>query len=295
MSHTAYLFPGQASQFVGMGKNLYESHSVAKEMFEESNELLGFRISDVMFEGTEDELKQTRITQPSVFIHSLVSSKVAGVPIEAFGVAGHSLGEISALVASDVLSFKDGLNLVKIRSTAMQLACEQNPGTMAAIVGLTDEQIENVCNSITDAIVIPANYNCPGQLVISGSLEGIKIAEQKLVEAGAKRVIILQVGGAFHSPLMEPAKVDLEKAINETEFNKPKFPVYQNVDPCPQTDPSIIKNNLIAQLTAPVKWTQIMQNMIADGAQDFVEVGGNGTVLSGFLKRIDRNIKVVSI
>lgn len=295
MSTTAYLFPGQASQFAGMGKNLYDSNSLAKEMFEEANELLGFRISDVMFEGTEEQLKQTNITQPSVFIHSMVSARVAGIPQEAFAVAGHSLGEISALVAAGVLSFHDGLRLVQIRSSAMQKACEMNHGTMAAIVGLTDEQIESVCLSITDAVVIPANYNCPGQLVISGSMEGIKLAEQKLIEAGAKRFIVLQVGGAFHSPLMEPARIDLEKAIRDTEFNPSRFPVYQNVDASPNSDPELIKQNLILQLTAPVRWTQIMQNMIADGATDFVEVGGNGTVLSGFLKRIDRNIKVVSI
>ncbi|MCC6816872.1 MAG: ACP S-malonyltransferase [Saprospiraceae bacterium] len=295
MSRTAYLFPGQASQFVGMGKNLYESHSLAKDLFEEANEILGFRISDVMFSGTEDQLKQTNITQPSVFIHSIVSARIAQLPKEACGVAGHSLGEFSALVAAGVLSFQDGLRLVQIRSEAMQSACEINPGTMAAVVGLTDEQIENVCSAIKHEIVIPANYNCPGQLVISGSIQGINFAEQKLLEAGAKKVIILQVGGAFHSPLMEPARLDLEKAILDTHFSKPNFPVYQNFDALAHSDPNDIKNNLVAQLTSPVKWTQIMLNMISDGAQDFVEVGGNGMVLSGFLKRIDRNIKVVAI
>ncbi|NOT38667.1 MAG: ACP S-malonyltransferase [Saprospiraceae bacterium] len=295
MSKIAYLFPGQASQFVGMGKNLYDSNPIAKKMFEEANELLGFRITDIMFEGTEEQLKQTDITQPSVFIHSMVSAKVNEIPGDAFAVAGHSLGEFSALVAAEVLSFQDALRLVKIRSTAMQKACELNPGTMAAIVGLTDEQIEKVCDSIHEAIVIPANYNCPGQLVISGSLEGIKIAEQKLIEAGAKKVIILQVGGAFHSPLMEPARVDLEKAITETDFRPSLCPVYQNVDASPHSDPELIKNNLISQLTAPVRWTQTMQNLIKDGALEFAEVGGNGTVLSGFLKRIDRNLKISSI
>ncbi len=295
MSTTAYIFPGQASQFVGMGKNLYESNSLARDLFEEANEILGFRISDIMFEGTQDQLKQTNITQPSVFLHSVISARVAGKPVEAFAVAGHSLGEISALVMSSVLSFQDGLRLVQIRSSAMQKACEMNPGTMAAVVGLTDEQIEEVCSQIQDDVIIPANYNCPGQLVISGSLTGIKKAEEKLVAAGAKRVIVLAVGGAFHSPLMQPAKDELEKAIQESSFHSPLFPVYQNVDAKSHTDPQIIKANLIAQLTAPVRWTQIMLNMIADGAKEFVEVGGNGTVLSGFLKRIDRNIPVTSI
>ncbi len=295
MNNQAFIFPGQASQFVGMGKDLYENSPLAKNMFDEADALLGYKISEVMFEGTEDQLKQTSITQPSVFIHSLVSmmSKSDGaLPI---AVAGHSLGEISALVAAGVLTFSDGLILVKSRADAMQLACDQNPGSMAAIVGLTDEQIESVCESITDEIVIPANYNCPGQLVISGSLAGLKLAEEKLLAAGAKRVILLQVGGAFHSPLMEPARAKLEEAIHNLEFCTASCPVYQNVDAMPSTDPTILKSKLIRQLTAPVRWTQTMQNMISSGINSFVEVGGNGTVLSGFLKRIDRNIPVTSL
>ncbi|MEP7195677.1 MAG: ACP S-malonyltransferase [Saprospiraceae bacterium] len=295
MSKTAYIFPGQASQFIGMGKNLYDSNPTAKAIFEQANEILGFRISEVMFEGTDEQLKQTNITQPSVFLHSVVCASVAGLPHSLFGVAGHSLGEISALVIAGVLSFEDGLRLVQIRATAMQNACEMNPGTMAAVVGLLDEQIEDVCNKISEEIVVPANYNCPGQLVISGSLEGIKVAEQKLIEAGAKKVILLQVGGAFHSPLMEPAKLILEQAINNTQFVSAQFPIYQNVNALPYTGPEEIKRNLIAQLTSPVLWSQTIKNMIDDGANNFVEVGGNGTVLSGFLKRIDRNIPVVSI
>jgi len=295
MNNQAFIFPGQASQFVGMGKDLYENSPLARKMFDEADALLGYKISEVMFEGTEDQLKQTSITQPSVYIHSLVSmmSKSEGaLPV---AVAGHSLGEISALVAAGVLNFADGLALVKARADAMQLACDQNPGSMAAIVGLTDEQIESVCASITNEIVIPANYNCPGQLVISGSLAGLKLAEEKLLEAGAKRVILLQVGGAFHSPLMEPARAQLEEAINILDFCTASCPVYQNVDAMPSIEPTIIKSKLIKQLTAPVRWTQTMQNMISSGINSFVEVGGNGTVLSGFLKRIDRNIPVTSL
>lgn len=295
MSTIAYLFPGQASQFVGMGRTLYENDTKARELFELANEILGFRISDIMFGGTEEQLKQTDITQPSVFIHSIISARVQGKPTDAFGVAGHSLGEFSALVAAGVLSFEDGLRLVRVRASAMQKACVQNPGTMAAVVGLTDEQIEDVCSRITNEIVIPANYNCPGQLVISGSLDGIKIAEERLIAAGAKKVIILQVGGAFHSPLMEPARVELAEAIEAINFHQPLFPIYQNVDALPHREAKEIKANLVAQLTSPVKWTQIMKNMILEGATEFVEVGGNGTVLSGFLKRIDRNLPVSAI
>ncbi|MBK7812557.1 MAG: ACP S-malonyltransferase [Saprospiraceae bacterium] len=295
MNNQAFIFPGQASQFVGMGKDLYENSPLAKNMFDEADALLGYKISEVMFEGTEDQLKQTSITQPSVFIHSLVSMMSKSEGAFPTAVAGHSLGEISALVAAGVLTFSDGLILVKSRADAMQLACDQNPGSMAAIVGLTDEQIESVCESITDEIVIPANYNCPGQLVISGSLAGLKLAEEKLLAAGAKRVILLQVGGAFHSPLMEPARAQLENAIHNLEFCTASCPVYQNVDAMPSTDPTILKSKLIRQLTAPVRWTQTMQNMISSGINSFVEVGGNGTVLSGFLKRIDRNIPVTSL
>ncbi|MEO6189999.1 MAG: ACP S-malonyltransferase [Saprospiraceae bacterium] len=295
MSSTAYIFPGQASQFVGMGKDLYENDVQARTMFEDANDILGFRISDIMFGGTEEQLKQTNITQPSVFLHSIISARVASKPLEAFGVAGHSLGEFSALVVAGVLSFEDGLKLVQERSSAMQEACEMNPGSMAAVVGLSDEQIEEICYSIKGEVCVPANYNCPGQLVISGSLEGLKIAEELLIAAGAKRVILLQVGGAFHSPLMESARIRLEQAIQNTLFSLPLFPVYQNVDAKAHIHPEEIKLNLISQLTAPVKWTQIMLNMISGGATDFIEVGGNGTVLSGFLKRIDRTIPILSI
>lgn len=295
MNNQAFIFPGQASQFVGMGKDLYENSPLARKMFDEADVLLGYKISEVMFEGTEDQLKQTSITQPSVYIHSLVSMMTKSEGALPVAVAGHSLGEISALVAAGVLNFADGLALVKARADAMQLACDQNPGSMAAIVGLTDEQIESVCASITNEIVIPANYNCPGQLVISGSLAGLKLAEEKLLEAGAKRVILLQVGGAFHSPLMEPARAQLEEAINILDFCTASCPVYQNVDAMPSIEPTIIKSKLIKQLTAPVRWTQTMQNMISSGINSFVEVGGNGTVLSGFLKRIDRNIPVTSL
>lgn len=295
MKHIAYIFPGQASQFVGMGKDLYIKSDEAAALFEKANEILGFRISDIMIEGTEEELKQTNITQPSVFLHSIIKFKTTSIDQPPFAVAGHSLGEFSALVAAEVLSFEDGLNLVQIRASAMQEACENNPGSMAAIVGLDDAQIEQVCHSITDHVVIPANYNCPGQLVISGSLEGLKIAEQKLIEAGAKRVIVLNVGGAFHSPLMESARVNLEEAISKTTFNTPICPIYQNVDAKPHTHPDTIKMNLIRQLTAPVLWTQTMNHMIQDGTLSFIEVGGNGTVLSGFLKRIDRTFPIISL
>ena len=293
MKHIAYIFPGQASQFVGMGKDLYIKSDEAAALFEKANELLGFRISDIMIEGTEEELKQTNITQPSVFLHSIIKFKTTTIDQPPFAVAGHSLGEFSALVAAEVLSFEDGLNLVQIRASAMQEACENNPGSMAAIVGLDDAQIEQVCHSITDHVVIPANYNCPGQLVISGSLEGLKIAEQKLIEAGAKRVIVLNVGGAFHSPLMEPAKVELEEAIASTNFKNPICAVYQNITAKPYILPHEIKQNLILQLTAPVRWTQSVIAMIDDGATSFTEIGP-GNVLQGLVKKINREIETYS-
>lgn len=292
MLNKAYIFPGQASQFRGMGKDLYESSDFAKLLFEQANDFLGFRISDIMFEGSDEELRQTHITQPSVFIHSIIKLKVNGNLDGVKAMAGHSLGEFSALVAAGVIDFESGLSLVRTRALAMQEACDMNPGSMAAIVGLSDEQIEEVCTSITEEIVIPANYNCPGQLVISGSLAGLQLAEKKLLEAGAKRFILLAVGGAFHSPLMEPAREKLADAIDKTEFSSPLCAIYQNVDARPYIDPAQIKKNLILQLTSPVRWTQTMQNMIVDQINHFSEVGGNGTVLSGFLKRIDRNMPV---
>ncbi|HKL07862.1 MAG TPA: ACP S-malonyltransferase, partial [Bacteroidales bacterium] len=263
----AYVFPGQGAQFTGMGKDLYDNYPVAKELFEKANKILGFRITDLMFEGTEDDLKQTRVTQPAIFLHSVILAKT----LEDFNpemVAGHSLGEFSALVANGALSFEDGLKLVYKRAMAMQKACEMEQSTMAAIIGLEDKVVEDVC-AVTDEIVVPANYNCPGQLVISGSMKGIDIACEKLKEAGAKRALPLKVGGAFHSPLMEPARVELAEAINNTSFNTPVCPVYQNADAKPYTDPAKIKENLIKQLTSPVKWTQIMQNMIADGMTSY--------------------------
>ena len=287
----AYVFPGQGAQFVGMGKDLYDNYPVAKELFEKANEILGFRITDLMFDGTEDDLKQTRVTQPAIFLHSVILAKT----LEDFKpemVAGHSLGEFSALVANGALSFEDGLTLVYKRAMAMQKACEVEPSTMAAIIGLEDNVVEKVCAGIND-IVVPANYNCPGQLVVSGSMKGIEIACEKLTEAGAKRALPLKVGGAFHSPLMEPARIELAEAINSTNFNTPVCPVYQNADAKPYTDPAQIKENLIKQLTSPVKWTYIMQNMIADGMSSYTEVGP-GTVLQGLLKKVDRQIPTQS-
>ena len=278
----AYVFPGQGAQFVGMGKDLYESNEQARELFEKANEILGFRITDIMFEGTAEDLKQTKVTQPAVFLHSVISAIVLGVEPEM--VAGHSLGEFSALVVAKALSFEDGLRLVAARAMAMQKACELNPSVMAAVLGLPDEKVEEVCAQI-DGVVVPANYNCPGQLVISGANEAIDAACEKMKEAGAKRALKLPVGGAFHSPLMEPARVELEAAIRATTYNKPICPVYQNIDAKPYTDPEELKRNSIAQLTGPVRWTQIVQNMVADGASSFRELGP-GTVLQGLIKKI---------
>jgi [acyl-carrier-protein] S-malonyltransferase len=287
----AYIFPGQGAQFVGMGKDLYEN-PLAKELFEKANEIIGFRISDIMFSGTDEELKQTNVTQPAIFLHSVILAKVLGDDFKPDMVAGHSLGEFSALVAANALSFEDGLKLVIARANAMQKACELQPSTMAAILGLVDEVVEEICASI-DAVVVPANYNCPGQLVISGSIEGIDEACLKLTEAGAKRALKLNVGGAFHSPLMEPAKVELQAAIESTNISSPICPIYQNVNAKPTTDPATIKANLIAQLTGAVRWTQTATNMIADGATEFVEVGP-GNVLQGLVKKVSREVQTSS-
>lgn len=285
----AFVFPGQGAQFVGMGKDLYENSPLAKELFEKANEILGYRITDIMFEGTDDELKQTKVTQPAVFLHSVISALCMGEDFKPEMTAGHSLGELSALVAAGVLTFEDGLKLVYARAMAMQKACEAHPSTMAAIIALSDETIEEICKNISaeGEVCVAANYNCPGQVVISGSMAGIEKACEKMKEAGAKRALPLKVGGAFHSPLMEPAKVELAAAINATEFHTPKCPVYQNVDAKPHTDPAEIKQNLIAQLTASVRWTQTIQNMIADGASEFIECGP-GAVLQGLIKKIDK-------
>ncbi len=287
----AYVFPGQGAQFVGMGKELYEENARAKEMFEQANEILGFRITDLMFEGEEEDLKQTRVTQPAIFLHSVILAST----LEKFHpdmVAGHSLGEFSALVANRALSFEDGLSLVFKRAMAMQKACEVQSSTMAAIIGLEDSQVEEVCREI-DEIVVAANYNSPGQIVISGSVPGIDAAVEKLSALGAKRALKLAVGGAFHSPLMEPARVELEKAIQAAPFATPVCPVYQNVNALPSSDPEIIKANLVAQLTSPVRWTQTVQQMIADGATSFTEVGP-GKVLQGLIKKVDRAMETQS-
>lgn len=283
----AYVFPGQASQFEGMGKDMYESSEVARALFEQANDILGFRISDIMFEGSAEELKQTKVTQPAVFLHSIAKAKMAGDDFRPDAVAGHSLGEFSALVASGALTFEDGLRLVHQRAMAMQKACEQQPGTMAAILGLEDEVIETVCNQIDD-IVIPANYNCPGQLVISGSVSGVEQAVEILKEKGARRALLLPVGGAFHSPLMQPAQDELKQAIQQTAFSTPSCAIYQNVDATAERDPEAIQKKLIEQLTAPVRWTQTMHQMITDGVAEFIEVGGNGKTLQGFIKKVDR-------
>lgn len=284
MSKKAYVFPGQGSQFVGMGKDLYESSEQAKYLFEEANNILGFRITDEMFIGTEEALRQTRVTQPAVFLHSVISAKVLGDQFKPDMVAGHSLGEFSALVANGTLSFEDGLVLVSKRSYAMQKACEMVPGTMAAILGIEDSKVEEICASI-QGVVVAANYNCPGQLVISGAIDAVNEACEKIKAAGAKRALVLQVGGAFHSPLMEPARVELEKAIASTKFNTPLCPVFQNVNAQAVSDPELIKENLVAQLTAPVRWTQSVQAMVAVGATEFAEIGP-GKVLSGLVKKI---------
>ena len=292
----AFVFPGQGAQFVGMGKELYEQSEMARGLFEKANEVLGFRITDIMFNGTEEELKQTRITQPAVFLHSVVSALALGDDFQPAMVAGHSLGELSALAASGALSFEDGLRLVQKRALAMQEACDANPGTMAAIIALPDDVVEAVCEDVSkpDCIVIPANYNCPGQLVISGHLEAVGAACEKLKEAGAKRALVLPVSGAFHSPLMQPAKDELEKAIMQTEFQTPRCPVYQNVDALPHTNSEEIKQNLIAQLTSPVRWTKSVQNMVADGATEFTECGP-GKALQGMIAKIDKEVTVQGI
>ncbi|MDA0193838.1 MAG: ACP S-malonyltransferase [Bacteroidetes bacterium] len=288
----AYIFPGQGSQFPGMGKELHEGSDKAAELFSSANKILGFNITDVMFEGTADELKQTKVTQPAIFLHSVVLALTTH-DFNPEMVAGHSLGEFSALVANRALSFKDGLNLVAKRALAMQKACELTPSTMAAVLGLEDALVEEICESIND-VVVPANYNCPGQLVISGSTKGIEIACERLIEAGAKRALPLPVGGAFHSPLMEPARTELAEAINATHFNKPICPVYQNVNAQPSDNMETIKKNLIAQLTSPVRWTQTIQNMITGGASLFIECGP-GKVLQGLVKKIDREAETASI
>ena len=290
----AYVFPGQASQFEGMGKDMYESSGLARNVFEQANDLLGFRITDVMFEGSADDLKETKVTQPAVFLHSIVKARMAGDDFKPDAVAGHSLGEFSALVAAGALSFEDGLKLVQQRAQAMQKACEAQPGTMAAILGLDDEIIEQVCADIEE-IVIPANYNCPGQLVISGSVAGVEAAVAKLQATGAKRAIMLAVGGAFHSPLMQPAQDELKQAIEQTDFRAPGCHIYQNVDAIAERDPEAIQGKLIEQLTAPVRWTQTMQRMIADGMSEFIEVGGNGKTLQGFVKKIDRRFPTAAL
>ena len=284
----AYVFPGQGAQFVGMGKDLYDNNEEARAMFEKANEILGFRITDLMFNGTEEDLKQTKVTQPAIFLHSVILAKSLGEDFQPDMVAGHSLGEFSALVAAGALSFEDGLKLVAKRAQAMQKACEARPSTMAAVIALPDAKVEEICEEVDD-IVAPANYNCPGQLVISGTIEGIDKACEKLLAAGAKRALKLKVGGAFHSPLMQPAQEELAEAIEAAEIKEPICPVYQNVDAKPHKDPKEIKENLIKQLTSPVRWTQDVEAMIADGAEEFIELGP-GSVLQGLVKKINRGV-----
>jgi [acyl-carrier-protein] S-malonyltransferase len=285
----AYVFPGQGAQFSGMGKNLYDESDTAKALFEKANELLGFSLTDIMFTGTDEALRQTKVTQPAIFLHSVILAQSLGDEFKPDMVAGHSLGEFSALVAAGALSFEDGLKLVYQRALAMQEACEARPSTMAAVLGLPDEVVESVCASIANEVVVPANYNCPGQVVISGSNEGVDKACELLTQAGAKRALKLSVGGAFHSPLMEPARQKLAEAIQQTTFKQPACPVYQNVNALPQTDPDVIKLNLIAQLTSPVRWTQSVMAMVADGADSFVELGP-GSVLQGLIKKISKDV-----
>jgi [acyl-carrier-protein] S-malonyltransferase len=286
----AFVFPGQGAQFVGMGKDLYESSPVAQELYEKANEILGFRITDLMFEGTEEDLRQTKVTQPAIFLHSVILAKTLGEEFKPAMTAGHSLGEFSALVAAGALTFEDGLKLVYKRALAMQKACEAEPSTMAAVLALPDEKVEEICASI-DEVVVPANFNCPGQIVISGSIAGVEKACELMKEAGAKRALLLKVGGAFHSPLMEPARLELSEAIEATEVIAPLCPVYQNVSTIGETAPAVIKANLIAQLTSPVKWTQSVQQMIADGATEFVELGP-GSVLQGLIIKINKEVTV---
>ncbi|WP_455498397.1 ACP S-malonyltransferase [Coprobacter sp.] len=285
----AFVFPGQGAQFVGMGKDLYENNPEAKVLFEKANEILGFRITDLMFNGTDEDLRQTKVTQPAIFLHSVILAKTMGDNFCPDMVAGHSLGEFSALVAAGALSFEDGVRLVSARARAMQKACEKTPSTMAAVLALPDEKVEEICASITEGVVVPANYNCPGQIVISGDEPGIDAACEKMLAAGAKRALKLKVGGAFHSPIMEPARAELAEAIHTTQFFTPKCPVYQNVNAEAETNPETIKENLIAQLTAPVRWTQTVINMIGNGATDFTEVGP-GNVLQGLVKKINKEV-----
>lgn len=289
----AYVFPGQGAQFVGMGKDLFEGSTLAKELFNKANAILGFNITDIMFEGTEEDLRQTKVTQPAIFLHSVILSRVLGNDFKPDLVAGHSLGEFSALVANKVLTLEDGLKLVSKRAMAMQKACEMQPSTMAAVIGMEDSDVERVLSMIKDEIIVPANYNSPGQLVISGTVKGVEIACQKLTEAGAKKTVILNVSGAFHSPLMQPAAEELANAIKTTKFNKGTCPIYQNVTGQGVTDPEIIKKNLIAQLTSPVRWTQSVKNMIGSGVTQFIEVGP-GSVLQGLIKKVKRDIPTAS-